>query len=264
MQFARINDISLHYRQDGQPDGLPLVFINSLGTDMRIWDDVVPHFADQYRIVRHDKRGHGLSDCPAAPYSISDHSDDVAGLLDYLGIESAVMVGISVGGMIALDFASRQPERVQAMVVCDTLPKIGTAEMWNERIRKLRQDGMDSMAEVIPLRWFAPSFPTAQPAAYRGYQHMFTRMPVEGYCGTCTALRDADLTAQTRGIHTPTLVVGGAEDASTPPELVRGLADTLPDSQFQLIEGAGHLPCVEQPERFAGALMQFLKENAYA
>jgi len=225
---------------------------------LRIWDEVVPHFADRYRVIRYDKRGHGLSDCPPAPYTIHDHAKDLAGLLDQLDVPQAILVGISVGGMIALEFTATWPERVQSLVLCDTAPKIGTAVLWNERITNLRQHGMGVMRDTILSRWFADSFAMNQPAAYRGYGNMLARMPVEGYTGTCEAIRDADLTEATRTISQPTLILCGAEDMATPPALVSGLCDLIPHANYQKIPDAGHLPCVEQPAIMAQHIARFI------
>ena len=258
MDFTIENGITLHYTYEGPRKGLSLVFINALGTDLRIWDGIVPHFSDRHRVIRYDKRGHGLSDCPSAPYSIRDHANDLHGLLDRLDISQAILVGISVGGMIALDYAATWPECVQALVLCDTAPQIGTAEMWNERIHTLREHGMQSMGDAILSRWFAPSFADQAPAAYRGYYNMLTRTPIEGYTGTCEAIRDADLTAAARAIMARTLVLCGAEDISTPPDLARGLVELIPDANFQEIPGAAHLSCIEQPDAVATHIERFL------
>ena len=152
------NGLTTHFTLDGTREGIPLVFINALGTDLRIWDGVVPHLTDRCPILRFDKRGHGLSDCPPTPYSIHDFSTDLIGLLDQLEISQGILVGISVGGMIALDFAACWPERVHSMVLCDTAPVIGTADLWNDRIDRLHENGMQSMAEAILARWFCPCF----------------------------------------------------------------------------------------------------------
>jgi 3-oxoadipate enol-lactonase len=258
MNFTIGNGLTTHYTLEGSGEGIPLVFINALGTDLRIWDGVVTHLTNRHPILRFDKRGHGLSDCPPAPYSIRDFSSDLFGLLEQLGISQTILVGISVGGMIALDFATSWPERVHSMVLCDTAPVIGTADLWNERINKLRADGMGSMAEAILARWFAPTFKEKSPAAYQGYYNMLTRMPVEGYTGTCEALRDADLTQATRTIEAHTLILCGTEDVSTPPDLVRGFVELMPDAEFQAIPGAGHSTCIEQPDLVAEQIKRFL------
>lgn len=267
MQFIQANNVVLNCSVSGNPDGPPLVFINSLGTDWRIWDSMMAYFETTYRVIRYDKRGHGLSDCPPAPYSIRDHAQDLLGLLDVLSMHSttvestAVLIGISVGGMIAQDVAAAWPDRVQKLVLCDTAAKIGTAEMWHGRIQTLRAEGMEALADAILSRWFAPGFQNQNPAAYQGYRHMLTRMPVTGYTGTCEAIRDADLTAATRTIQAPTLVLCGNEDSATPPELVQRLAALLPNARYAEIPNAGHLPCVEQPDVTAVHIQAFLQET---
>jgi len=262
MKFIEANEIVLHYQDEGNPDGTPLVFVNSLGTDFRTWDDVVPHFATDYRIIRHDKRGHGSSDCPPPPYTIRDHAMDLAALLDALNVEQAILVGISVGGMIALDFAAQHLDRVHRLVLCDTAPKIGTQETWNERIDTLRTHGMAYLGNAIIARWFAPDFVQERSVQSRGYYNMLTRIPVDGYIGTCEALRDADLWPHVETITVPTLVLCGAEDVATAPEMAQQLAAALSNATCELIVGAGHLPCIEKPDVMAQKIAAFLKDQA--
>jgi 3-oxoadipate enol-lactonase len=258
MNFMTGNGITIHYAFEGPRTKIPLVFVNALGTDLRIWDEVAQHFIDRYPVVRFDKRGHGLSDSPPAPYSIHDFSTDLLRLLEHLELSKVILAGISVGGMVAMDFAARWPELVQSLVLCDTYPVIGSADLWNERINKLRKDGMQSMAEAILARWFAPTFKERSSAAYQGYYNMLTRMPLEGYTGTCEAIRDADLTEATRTIEAHSLILCGTEDVSTPPELVRGLTALMPNAQFHEIPGAGHSICIEQPDAVARQIERFL------
>jgi 3-oxoadipate enol-lactonase len=258
MNFATILGHTIHYKVEGDVDGPPLVFINSLGTDLRMWDDVVSRLDGRFRIIRYDKRGHGLSDCPPGPYKIQDFSADLVGLLDYLEIEKTVVVGISVGGMVAIDFAAEWPERVSSLVLCDTEAKIGTAELWQERADTVRQHGMAFLVDAILSRWFAPAYIEENKAIYFGYSNLLTRMPIEGYGGTCEALRDADLISEAATITAPTLVLCGADDMATKPELVRGLCDLIPNAQYQEIPGAAHLPCVEQPEITAALIAEFV------
>ncbi len=252
------NGLTMHFELEGAKEGIPLVFINALGTDLRIWDGVVERLTGRHPVLRFDKRGHGLSDCPPAPYSIHDFSTDLLSLLDRLEISLAILIGISVGGMIALDFAAHWPERVHSLVLCDTAPVIGTANLWNDRIHRLCENGMPSMAEAILARWFAPGFQQKSATAYQGYYNMLTRMPVEGYTGTCAAIRDADMTDAARSAEAPALILCGTEDVSTPPDLVQGLVNIMPKAKFQEIPGAGHSTCIEQPEAVAEQIEQFV------
>ena len=259
IRFESIDGVTLHIQRDGPGSGNPcLAFINSLGTDLRIWDPVIPHLRPEFATLRHDKRGHGLSDCPAGPYTLSDHTKDLAGLLDRLGLDSVILVGISIGGIIALNYASLSPQSVEAMVLCDTAAKIGTASYWNERIEAVKKSGMEDMADRILERWFSPDYHLSHPADYRGYRNMLLRTPVEGYTATCAGLGEADLTGILGAVAARTLVLTGTADLATPPALGHQLAEGLPNAEFDIIEGAGHLACIEQPARLADRINRFL------
>lgn len=267
MRFARVNGVVLHHEvsgADGGGDRPVVVFSNSLGTDLRIWDAVVDALAGDYRIIRYDKRGHGLSEATPAPYRMTDHVADLSALLDHLGVRRAAIVGLSVGGMIAQGLAALRPDLVTALVLSNTAHRIGTAELWNDRIETVTSRGIGAMSDAILERWFTPSFRSADNPDFKGYEAMLTRTPVAGYAGTCAALRDADLTESTRALALPVLLIGGDQDGSTPPDLVRSTAALIASSRFELIEGSGHIPCVERPEVFARLVSGFLREAGHA
>jgi 3-oxoadipate enol-lactonase len=114
MQVFEKNGMHIYYREEGDPDGAPLVFSNSLGTDMRLWDAVIPSLPQGLRVVRYDMRGHGLSDCPNAPYSMGALISDVEALLDHLNISNCLFVGLSIGGMIAQGLATKRLDLIRA------------------------------------------------------------------------------------------------------------------------------------------------------
>mgnify|MGYP000017642769 CR=1 FL=1 len=259
--FAALHHLTLHYRLEGE--GTPtLVFLNSLGSDLRIWDGVVASLEGRYRVLRYDLRGHGLSDAPVGPYTLEDHSADLLALLAHLGVPRAVLVGISVGGLIALDLARRQPERVEALVLCDTGARIGSEESWNERMAAIRQQGLPEVARTVIARWFTEDFFVQRKAEAAGYYNMLSRTPVEGYLGTCAALRDGDLRPWLRSIRAPALVLCGELDKATPPELSQELAQGL-GARLELIPQTAHLPCVEAPALVGQHIRSFLKELGY-
>lgn len=264
MAFARVNGVVLHHEVRGAAGKPLLVFSNSLGTDFRIWDTVVERLQANYRIVLYDKRGHGLSEATPAPYRLSDHVEDLGALLDHLGIGRAAVVGLSVGGLIAQGLAALHPEKVAALVLCDTAHKIGTDALWNDRIKAVTQNGIASIADGIMQRWFTATYRSPDNADFVGYTAMLTRTDVDGYAGTCAALRDADLTESTRALDVPTLLMVGDQDGSTPPDLVRSTADLIRGSEFRIVEGAGHLPNIEQPGAVAELIANFLKTARYA
>ncbi len=258
MKVKEIGDVQLHYAETGDPKGKPVVFANSLGTDFRLWDAVLPRLPHGLRIIRYDKRGHGLSSCPDAPYSMEALVGDVEQLLDALEVRDCVFVGLSIGGMIAQGLATKRPDQVRAMVLSNTAAKIGSPEMWLERTDAVRAHGIGALADAILERWFAEGF-RARPE-FNAWRNMLTRTPVEGYLGCSAAIAGADFHATTARLTLPTLAIAGADDGSTPPELVRETAELVKGSRFHLIHDAGHLPCVEQPEEYAAVLTNFLKE----
>lgn len=256
--FVRLPAAGLHYRVSG-PEGAPwLVFSNSLGTDLRLWDGVLSRLGGRYRVLTYDKRGHGLSDAPPAPYTLDDHVGDLLALLDRVGVERAAVCGLSVGGMIAQGLAARAPERVTALVLSNTAARIGTVALWQERIEAIRRNGIESMADGVMERWFSARF-RAEEEDLSKWRNMLVRTTLDGYLGTCEALAVGDLTETTRHIRVPTLVIGGAVDGSTPPDVVRGLADLVPGAKCTILDGLGHLPCVENPDLYARILEDFLK-----
>ena len=260
MPFARINHSIHHYVLSGAKDKPALLFANSLGSDLHIWDDVADLLGGHFRIVCYDKRGHGLSEAPAPPYTINDLSQDVFGLLDALKIERAVVCGISVGGLIAQALALSHPERVRGLVLSDTGARIGSVESWEERIATVRAGGLESLLSPTMERWFSRQFRECHDADVRGYSNMLLRTTVDGYIGTCCALRDADFHATVSQIKSPTLVLCGAEDIATPPELGRELASLIAGAEFSLIESAGHLPCIEKPLPMTERMLKFFRE----
>lgn len=260
MQFLLSGQRAIHYHTAGLAGSKPvIVFINSLGTDFRIWDAVLDELGDRYAYVLHDKRGHGLSDVGSTPYSIDDHVDDLLALLDHVSVGKAIIWGLSVGGLIAQRLYARRPNSVQALVLSNTAHRIGTAGMWNGRIGQIEQDGITPLVDGVMERWFTPAFRQPDNATYLGARTMLSRQDRRGYAGTCAAIRDADFTEAAKAIAVPTLCVAGDGDASTPPELVGALSSLIPDSRLAIIENCGHIPCLEQPAAYARTVGAFLK-----
>lgn len=255
MQFTRINGVTIHHQVLGAAGKPLIVFINSLGTDFRIWRDVIVRLAGSYAILCYDKRGHGLSDTGPLPYTIGDHAADLAGLMDHLGYRDVLICGLSVGGMIAQQLWADRPDLVSGLILCDTAHKIGTAEFWAQRIAAIEAGGIEAVADAIMPRWFTPAF-IASPEG-QGYRTMLCRQPVEGYAATCGAIRDADLTETAKRIDVPAIVVVGDQDGSTPPALCAEFARLIPGARYEVIKDAGHIVPVEQPAVLAEIIKAF-------
>ncbi|MEM1297639.1 MAG: 3-oxoadipate enol-lactonase [Pseudomonadota bacterium] len=260
MHIANLDTVKLNWREEGDPAGMPVVFANSLGTDLRLWDKVVARLPAGLTVIRFDKRGHGLSSCPDAPYSMEQLVGDAATLLDMLGVRNCVFVGLSIGGMIGQGLAATRPDLIKALVLSNTAAKMGSPEMWEGRISAIETNGIASIADAILERWFAPEFRATD--EFEAWRNMLTRTPQQGYVGCCRAIAAADLAASTAKLTLPTLGIAGSEDGSSPPDLVRGTVEMIQGSRFHVIDGTGHLPCVEKPDAYAALLTAFLKENA--
>lgn len=258
MNIAELQGTALNYRLDGSEDGPPVVFVNSLGTDYRLWDKILPLLPEGLRLIRYDKRGHGLSACPNPPYTMGALVSDLEQLLDHLEVREAVVVGCSIGGLIAQGLAVKRLDQVRAMVLSNTGAKIGTTEMWADRIAAVEAGGIQALAPATLERWFSKNFRATPELS--AWEAMLTRTPDDGYIGCSAAIANTDFYTTTASLTLPTLGIAGSEDGSTPPDLVRETANLVKGSRFELIRGAGHLPMVEAPERFAEILTGFLKD----
>lgn len=249
-----------HALAEGPETGPALTFSNSLGTDFRSWDKMLPHLPDGLRIIRYDTRGHGLSDRGPEPPTIAEAANDLGRILDALGVRSTVVVGLSVGGLIAQQLAASRPDLTRALALCCTGAKIGSDEAWNPRLEAARAGGVEALADGVMERWFSESFRANRKAELALARLMLTRTSTKGYCELGMAIRDADLREQTKSLRLPTLCVAGGHDGATPPEVVEQLAALIPGARYELIENAGHMPPIEAPETLGRLISGFLKE----
>ena len=195
MQALKLDDVTLHYAETGDPDGPALVFANSLGTDFRLWDKILPQLPQGLRIIRWDKRGHGLSSCPEGPYSMGALVRDVERLLDHLQVKDCLFVGLSIGGMIAQGLAAKRLDLIRAMVLSNTGAKIATRDIWDQRIAAARAGGIEALADATMERWFSNSFRTDPEMLL--WRNMMTRTPLEGYLGCHKRSKFAQLDIKT-------------------------------------------------------------------
>lgn len=258
MKTVTSNGAVLHVQVDGPDTGPVVMFANSLGTDLRVWDPLLPHMPKGLRIVRFDNRGHGLSDCPAAPYDMDTLVSDAEAVVDALGLTNVAFVGLSIGGLIGQGLAARRPDVMRTLVLMDTAAKIGSPEMWGERIAAVLSGGLEPMGDAILDRWFAPEMRN-DATRLAPWRNMLIRTPVDGYVGCCAAIAGADFTASTAALTLPVMAMAGSEDGATTPELVEATAK-LCNAAFHVIANAGHLPCVEAPETVGALISDFLKE----
>ena len=250
--------VELHHLFEGSEEAPVLVMANSLGTTLRMWDEGAPALRERFRLLRYDHRGHGGSPVPPGLYTIEDLGRDALALLDGLGIERFSWCGLSIGGMVGMWLASKAPERVEGLVLCCTSALLGPRELWDERIRVARKEGMDALVDSVVVRWFTPEFFSAHPETVEKAAAMLRGTDPEGYAGCCAAIRDMDLRDRLGQIRAPTLVISAAEDPATPPEHGELIRDSIPGAGFEVIPGASHLANIEQPEAVTRAILDHL------
>lgn len=257
MSFSVHRGARLYWRLDGRDDRRPLILLNSIGTDMGLWDAVVPLLLPYFRLLRLDARGHGASDAPDGDYALAALADDVAAVMADAGIGSAAIAGVSLGGMIAMQLALDRPDLVTALaLVCTSADMDRTS--WSDRIATVRRDGTQAIAEIAIGRFLSPAFAQSRPEIAEGLRRGIAAQSDSGYAGAGAAIRDMTLSERLGEIQAPTLVITGALDISTPFEghgdrLLAGIAGAWHRSL-----DCAHLPPIEAPSALAGALLSFL------
>lgn len=241
----------------GPPAGVPLVLSNSLGTDVGLWDRQLNAFNDTHSVWRYDTRGHGRSDVPPAESSIEQFGHDLIAIIDATGRAPVDICGLSIGGITALWVAIHAPQKVRRIVLANTGAKIGHLELWKERIRTARSEGMAVLAQASMQRWFTEGFRNRRSDVVDRFRNTFEGTSVEGYVSCCAALRDADLRALAPKVSCPTLVVTGAFDPATPPADGRWIADQIRGARVVELRAA-HLSNVECDVEFNAAVRDFL------
>ncbi len=258
MDFFAADGVRLTYRIDGQDDKPTLFMVNSLGTNLHMWDAQVALLGRDLRIVRYDSRGHGASDVPAGPYTMEQLGLDLLALLDTLQIERAHICGLSLGGVVALWFAIHYPNRVDRAVFANTAARIGTKESWETRIAAVQNGGIAAIRDAVLGRFLSEKFRQHHPEVLQQIAAMLDATNPIGYIGSCAALLDADLRATVSTIHRPSLIIASELDESTPPALSDELHAAIAGSKLVLLPAVAHLSSVEQPEAFSQHLLSFL------
>ena len=255
MDMIDSGGVRIAVRSDGPEDGPVLLMAHALGLDHRAFDAVLPYLPGGMRVVRYDARGHGASDTPDGAYSMGRIVGDAEAVCKAMGLRRVNFVGLSMGGLTGIGLAVKRPELLRSLILSNTAARIATRSVWDERIAAVTAGGMDAIVAPTLDRWFAPDFPDR---AIWGDKLRQAR--VAGYAGTCAALGSADMREVASVLQVPTLCIAGSHDGSTPPDLVRETADTIPEATFVLLRRAGHVPCVDHPEAYGAAISGFLAE----
>ena len=250
--------IAVHYEVEGREDGPPLLFSNSLGTDLHLWDAQASEAAGLgFRVIRYDQRGHGASEAPAGDYTLERLARDVLDLLDGIGVERTAFCGVSMGAMTGIWLAMHHPRRFTRLALCNTAVWMPPRELWDTRISDVANGGMQAVVDNVVERWFTAGFRDSDPDEVARIRAMILATDPAGYAGCCAAIRDMDLRDRLGLIEAPTLVVIGAHDPATPLERGQYLVERIPGAQKVVLEAA-HLSNIEARDEFNRVVLGFL------
>lgn len=250
-------DGSIYYALSGREDGDLLVLSNSLGSNLSMWNKVLAPLEAENRVLRYDTRGHGGSSISPSPFTLDDLGRDVLSLLNEIGARSVNFCGLSLGGLIGMWLGMHAPQRLNRLILANTAARIGSPEMWDERVTAVRRSGMEALAASTPARWFTANYRETHIAEMKQIEAMIASTSPDGYLACCAVLRDSDLRPSISSIAIPSLVIGGAHDSATPPSEGRALTAILPHAQYVELDSS-HLSAWERPDEFGNAVLSFL------
>ena len=261
MPTIQANGINVNYSLEGPTGATMVTLSNSLLSNYAMWDAQISVLTKKYRVLRYDTRGHGGTEVTPGPYSFELLTEDVYALHQALGIEKTHFVGLSMGGMIGQLLAVRHPELLHSVTLCDTTSKMPHPEIWDGRIEAAQSGGVEAVVEGTLERWFTPAMHEGNPDEIARIAAMIRGTKVEGFIANCQAIKAMDQTGILKEITTPTLIIVGAEDPATTPDMSRIIHAEIEGSELAILPNASHLANVEQPQAFNDVLMNFLSAH---
>lgn len=257
MSFAQLRDGRIHYELAGAAGAPVLVFSNSLGANLSMWEPQIASLRKDFRVLRYDTRGHGQSAVSPGPYSIEQLAGDILGLLDELQLDRVHFCGLSMGGQTGMRIAQTAPSRLHKLILCNTAAKIGSPEMWKTRIEQVRKGGMKSISDAVIERWLSKEHRAKYPDVATTTQRMLESANADGYVANCAAVRDFDARKTLGKIRVPTLVIAGTHDAATTPADGRYITGQISEARYTELNAA-HLSNIEARDRFNSEVSAFL------
>ena len=262
MPFVLRDGARIHWRTDGAPGAPALLLANSLGTDLSLWDPVIPQLARHFHVIRFDKRGHGASEVPPgmSEWTIEALARDALAVADAAGAQRFAYAGISIGGMIGVWLGANAPQRLTRLVLSNTSAEMPSSG-WAERIAAVHANGMAGLVDGIMQRWFTEPYRARADTTFQTVREHLLQVDPAGYVGCCAAIRDMRIAELPARIQVPTLVVTGTHDIATPKAMGEAIATAVPGGARVVELPVAHIPHPEQPDRFLSAVLRFLLEG---
>jgi YbgC/YbaW family acyl-CoA thioester hydrolase len=261
VQRVTVNGVGLAVDVAG--DGPAILFVHGYPLDRSIWRHQMEHL-DGWRRIAPDLRGMGQSDAPDLGYSMTTYADDLAALLDSLGVDQVVLCGLSMGGYVAFEFLRRHRTRVRGLILVDTRAENDSAEGRRSRdaaAQAAREDGTRAVAAAMLPKLFAEETEEAVGEPWRQVERVIVATPIPGIVGALAAMRDRpDSTSLLESLDLPSLIIVGEHDRITPPASSHRMAAALAGSHLEVVHGAGHLSPVEKPEAVTEVMRKFVEQ----
>ncbi|MDP4546784.1 alpha/beta fold hydrolase [Marinobacter sp. MDS2] len=261
MAFLNNNGRTICYRLLGDSQKPLLMLAHPLGMTQGVWDDMLPMLLPKFRVLTWDLPGHGASAAwpeTAGEITPDDLAQEALALAKEAGVSRFHFAGTSIGGVIGQQLIAAHSEQLETATLTNTGAIIGTEEAWSLRAANVREKGLVAMAGEIVPRWFGPNACQDQPALLDGWKVIMGRGDANSYALLCEMLGKADFREKLKDRNMPILLVGGSEDAATPPESLKALAQFSDSPAPLILDGIGHVPSVECPALMADLLFKHL------
>jgi 3-oxoadipate enol-lactonase len=250
----------LNVSVEGRDGGPTLMLSNSLGCTLQMWEPQMKALTQVFRVIRYDRRGHGKSQVPDGPYSIGRFGKDVLAILDDLNIEKTHWCGLSMGGMVGQWLGANAPERFGQIIPSNTACCYPDPANWLNRIKAVKEGGIAAVADTVIAGWLTAYFRAREPQIAANMKAMLLATPVEGYLACCEALSTLDQRELLPKIKSPTLVIAGRHDMSTPVSAGELIRSRIPGASMTLLDAA-HISNIEQSHAFTEAVVGFLTQR---
>lgn len=263
----RANGIEVNCLVDGREDAPWVTFVTGIANDVTMWDGQIPALESDFRILRYDLRGHGGTQATDGDYSFPLLIGDLLALWHALGIKRSSLVGLGLGGAIAIGVGVGHSDRLDRLMpcCCRAVMTPDFAAMWPKFVGAVKAHGMDAMVEPTVQRWFTDDFKAANPRVLDGVRNMIRGTDPRGYCGAIAAFLTLDFFRDLPNIAVPTLFISGADDhLGGPPEIMRGLAAQVPGARHVSVPRAAHIANIQNPDGFNAVLTDFLRGESEA
>ncbi len=259
MSLVRVDGgVGINVEADPESGKPALIFSNSLGCDLHMWDPQVAPFRERFRLIRYDSRGLGKSEVPKGPYSIERLGRDVLAILDHFSVRQTYYCGLSQGGMIGQWLGVNAPERLTRLALCNTAARVPEPSAFIDRAAAVRKNGVAPLIDGILARWFMEGFRQSHADALAPIRATLAAADREGYAACCEAIAGMNEVDTIKKIKTPTLVLVGDGDPATPPSAAEYIHGQIAGSTLVVIKNAAHITNIEQPEQFNKAVLGFL------